>query len=179
MALKRSIDNTQMMDTLKNDGREVRTSSTIAAPRERVFAAWTEPEQLARWWGPNGFTNTFHRFELKPDGIWEFTMHGPDGHDFHNTCLFRRIEPPGYLEFDHLKEMHFYKAMVTFTEVEGSTRIDWTMRFNTPEELAPVRAFIAKANAENMDKLEKELNGSGIPHIGENPVRAGNFPRRP
>lgn len=136
---------------------EVHTSRIIAASRERVFAAWTDPAQLARWWGPKGFTNSFHRFELKPEGIWEFTMHGPDGMDFRNTCVFNRIEPPGYLEFDHLKEMHFYKAMVTFTEEEGGTRINWAMRFNTAEELAPIRSFIVQANEENMDRLAAEL----------------------
>lgn len=137
--------------------REVRTTRIIAAPCERVFAAWTDPAQLASWWGPQGFTNTFHRFELKPEGMWEFTMHGPNGMDFNNTCVFKRIEPPGYLEFDHLKEMHFYKAMVNFTEVEGGTRIDWTMRFNTAEELAPIRGFIEKANEENLDRMERQL----------------------
>lgn len=137
--------------------REVRTSRVIAAPRERVFAAWTDPASLARWWGPKGFTSTFHRFEPEPDGIWEFTMHGPDDRAFRNTCIFTRVEPPGYLEFDHLKEMHFYKAMVRFTEVTGGTEVDWTMRFETAEELAPIRSFIQQANEENMDRLEALL----------------------
>ncbi len=137
--------------------REVRTTRIIAVPRLRIFAAWTDPAQLARWWGPKGFTNTFHRFELKPEGMWEFTMHGPNGMDFQNICVFKRIEPPAFLEFDHLKEMHFYKAMVTFTEEEGGTRIDWTMRFNTAEELAPIRGFIEKANEENLDRMERQL----------------------
>jgi len=147
------------MSIASSTEREVRTSRILAAPRERVFAAWTDPEQLVRWWGPNGSSNTFHRFELKPDGLWEFTMHGPNKMDFNNTCVFKRIEPPGYLEFDHLKEMHFYKAMVTFTEVTEGTLVDWTMRFDTVEELAPIRAFIEKANEENMDKLENLING--------------------
>ena len=140
--------------------RKVHTSRIIQAPRERVFTAWTDPELLVRWWGPNGFTNTFHRFELKPEGMWEFTMHGPNAMDFHNTCVFKRIEPPAYLEFVHLKEMHFYKAMVSFTEVEGGTRVDWIMRFDTAKELAPIRAFIERANEENMDKLESLCTGA-------------------
>ncbi|QQR86330.1 MAG: SRPBCC domain-containing protein [Flavobacteriales bacterium] len=140
--------------------RIVYTSRLIHAPRERVFAAWTDPEQLARWWGPQGFTNTFHRFELKSEGIWEFTMHGPKAMDFNNTCVFKRIEPPAYLEFDHLKEMHFYKAMVTFVEVPEGTRIDWTMHFDTAEELAPIKTFIEKANEENMDKLQELCTGA-------------------
>ncbi len=146
------------MNTMDMEGLEVHSTRTIKAPRERVFAAWTDPDQLARWWGPKGFTNTIHRFELKPEGIWDFTMHGPNGQDFHNTCVFKRIEAPGYLEFDHLKEMHFYKAMVTFTEVAEGTRIDWVMRFDTVEELAPIRNFIARANEENMVKLQALLD---------------------
>lgn len=135
------------------NAREVRTTRIIAALRARVFAAWTDPAQLAPWWGPKGFTNTIHRFELKPEGVREFTRHGPNGKDFHNTCVFKRIEPPGYLEFDHLKEMHFHKAMATFTDVEGDTRIDRTMRFDTEEELAPIRGSIEQANEENLDRL--------------------------
>lgn len=136
--------------------REVHTTRVISAPREKVFAAWTDPEQLVRWWGPNGFTNTFHRFELKPEGLWEFTMHGPPG-NFNNTCVFKRIKAPNYLEFDHLKEMHFYKAMITFTDVDCGTRIHWIMRFDTAEELAPIRPFIEKAKEENMDRLQALL----------------------
>ncbi len=138
--------------------REVHTSRVIAASRDLVFAAWTDPEQLVRWWGPNGFTNTFHRFELEPEGVWEFTMHGPNG-DYNNTCVFKRIEPHTYLEFDHLKEMHFYKAMVTFSEKAEGTRIVWIMRFDTAEELAPIKNFIAQANEENMDKLQTLCTG--------------------
>ena len=145
------------MTTSTTTDREVHTTRNIPATRERVFAAWTDPAILARWYGPNGFTNTFHRFELKPEGVWEFTMHGPNG-DFHNTCVFKRIEPPVNLEVDHLKEMHFYKAMVTFTEVAEGTRVDWTMRFDSAEELAPIKDFIAKANEENMDKLEELIS---------------------
>ncbi|MBK8613699.1 MAG: SRPBCC domain-containing protein [Flavobacteriales bacterium] len=136
---------------------EVRSVRLLSASRDRVFAAWTDPEQLARWWGPKGFTNTFHAFELRPEGLWDFTMHGPNNTGFRNTCLFKRIEPPGYLEFDHLKEMHFYKAMVTLTGTPEGTRIEWTMRFDTVEELAPIRAFIELANEENLDKLEALL----------------------
>ncbi|MBP7513467.1 MAG: SRPBCC domain-containing protein [Flavobacteriales bacterium] len=142
--------------------REVHTTRVIASPRERVFAAWSDPEQLVRWWGPNGFTNTFHHFELEPEGLWEFTMHGPNAMNFNNTCVFKRIEAPSYLEFDHVKEMHFYKAMVTFTDSPDGTRVDWTMRFDTAEELAPIKAFIERANEENMDKLEDHLHGRGM-----------------
>ena len=148
--------------------REVVTTRVVNAPREHVFRAWTDPDILAKWWGPKGFTTTFHTFELKQNGVWEFTMHGPNSMDFHNTCVFREIIPNERLVFDHLKEMHFYHAEVIFSDEAGGshspkasaehrTRIDWSMRFNTGEELEPIRKFIAAANEQNLDKLETEL----------------------
>ncbi|MFZ1331838.1 MAG: SRPBCC domain-containing protein [Flavobacteriales bacterium] len=142
----------EMMNMPTKD-REVVTTLVIGTSRARVFTAWTDPAILSKWWGPKGFTNTFHSFELKPEGIWEFTMHAPDGSDFQNTCVYKRIEAPSYLEFDHLKEMHFYTAMVSFFEVPEGTRIEWIMRFDTAEELVPIRIFIEKANEENMNRL--------------------------
>lgn len=142
---------------LDTSARTIITTRVVRYPRELVFRAWTDPAILALWWGPNGFSNTFHRFELKPEGIWEFTMHGPNKMDFANTCVFRRIEAPSYLEFDHLKEMHFYKCMATFTALPEGTHIEWQMRFDTEQELAPIRNFIARANEENLDRLEQQL----------------------
>ena len=46
--------------------RDVVTTRILDAPRERVFRAWTDPDLLARWWGPEGFTNSFQVFDLKP-----------------------------------------------------------------------------------------------------------------
>ena len=55
---------------------EIRSSRIFNASPEDVFRAWTEPDLLAAWWGPAGFTNTFHEFNPQPGGRWKFTMHG-------------------------------------------------------------------------------------------------------
>ncbi len=60
------------------------TSREIPASVEHVFAAFSDPARLARWWGPAGFTNTFDVCEFKPGGQWSFTMHGPDGANYPN-----------------------------------------------------------------------------------------------
>ena len=62
--------------------REIVSTRVLDAPRELVFRAFSDPDLLARWWGPEGFTNTFHEFDLRPDGAWRFVMHGPDGTDY-------------------------------------------------------------------------------------------------
>jgi uncharacterized protein YndB with AHSA1/START domain len=69
------------------------TQRDFAYPVMDIYAAFAQPEVLARWWGPQGFTNTFHLFEFKKDGQWKFTMHGPDGHDYLNESYFSELIP--------------------------------------------------------------------------------------
>jgi uncharacterized protein YndB with AHSA1/START domain len=53
--------------TLTSD-REIVVTRVIDAPREMVFEAWTDPEQVVQWWGPFGFTTTIHEMEVRPGG---------------------------------------------------------------------------------------------------------------
>jgi len=64
--------------------REITLSRLFDAPREVVFDAWTDPRQIAAWWGPDGFTNTIQEMDVRPGGVWRFVMHGPDGVDYPN-----------------------------------------------------------------------------------------------
>ena len=52
---------------------------TVDAPRDLVWKVWTDAAHIARWWGPNGFTNTIHAMDVRPGGTWCYIMHGPDG----------------------------------------------------------------------------------------------------
>ena len=71
--------------------REVVIESTLNAPRELVWRAWTEADQIAAWWGPNGFTNTVHEMAVQPGGVWRLNMHGPDGTDYPNKIVYREM----------------------------------------------------------------------------------------
>ena len=68
--------------------RSIVLSRMLQAPREQVFELWTSPEHLANWWGPNGFTLTTHEADIRPGGVWRFTMHGPDGVDYPNVLRY-------------------------------------------------------------------------------------------
>lgn len=81
--------------------REIVLTRTVRAPRALVFQAWTQPQRLARWWGPNGFTITTHRFEFHPGGVWQFIMHGPDGQDYANKIVYDEIALPERLVYTH------------------------------------------------------------------------------
>ena len=87
MAAKSSLD-------LQTDPRSIIGIHEFDAPRELVFAAWTDPKHLSQWWGPNGFTTTTSSFDFRPGGIWRFVMHGPDGRDYQNRVTFDEIVPP-------------------------------------------------------------------------------------
>jgi hypothetical protein len=71
--------------------REIRGTRVFDAPRELVWKVWTEPEHIGKWWGPNGFTTTTHKMEVKAGGVWRFVMHGPDGRDYQNKITFIEV----------------------------------------------------------------------------------------
>lgn len=81
--------------------REILIVREYDAVPERVWAAWTDPQQLARWYGPDGFRITTHAWDLRPGGVWRFTMHGPDGADYPNWIRYKDIAPPRRLAYDH------------------------------------------------------------------------------
>ena len=74
------------------------TTRVFDAPRDLVWAAWTDPAHLAQWWGPDGFTTTTSAYDLRPGGTWRFMMHGPDGSDYPNRITFDEIVRPERLD---------------------------------------------------------------------------------
>ena len=140
-----------------SDERTVLNTRTVPYPRELVFKAWTDPGLLAQWWGPNGFTNTFHTFELKPGGKWHFTMHGPDGTDYENLCVFQEIVEPERVVLDHIETVHRFLLTGNFTPVDNGTAIEFRQVFTSADECNRIRSFVTGANEQNLDRLEAVL----------------------
>ena len=132
--------------------RDVVTTRILDAPRERVFRAWTDPDLLARWWGPEGFTNSFQEFELKPGGQWNFIMQGPDGTHFKNESVFLEILAPERIVFDHVSTPRF-RVIVTFEGEGPRTRLSFCMRFGTAAECELVKRFVLEGNEQTFDRL--------------------------
>ncbi len=112
--------------------REIVTTRLINAPRELVWKVWTEPDHIAKWWGPNGFTNTIDEMTVKPGGAWRFMMHGPDGKNYPNEIIFSEVVKPERLVYTHTAPK-FYST-VTFEEQGGKTQLTMRMVFNTAKE---------------------------------------------
>jgi uncharacterized protein YndB with AHSA1/START domain len=71
----------------------------LRARRELVFRAMTEPEELARWWGPRGFTAPSVEVDLRPGGAYRIAMQPPEGDVFHLSGEFREVDPPARLAY--------------------------------------------------------------------------------
>ncbi|GGA14571.1 hypothetical protein GCM10008018_69330 [Paenibacillus marchantiophytorum] len=154
----------EMLDLLGKSLGESNASSfelvsrrKLDAPRSLVYRSWTDPELLAQWWGPDGFTNTFHTFDLKPGGAWEFTMHGPGGADYPNRNVFHEIGPDRIV-LRHEVRPHFILT-ATFEDVGGKTEITFRQTFETEEDYTKLKPICEEANEQNLDRLGLLLKG--------------------
>jgi uncharacterized protein YndB with AHSA1/START domain len=113
--------------------RSIVVTRVFEAPRELVFDAFTDPRHISEWWGPNGFTVTTHSIDVRPGGLWHYTMHGPDGRDYLNKMLYIEVDRPSRLVYDHITGPLF-RSTVTFAP-EGSDRTEVTvhMVLESPE----------------------------------------------
>jgi uncharacterized protein YndB with AHSA1/START domain len=161
------------MDAMTADARtpadrEIVISRLIDAPRELVFDAWTDPEQVVQWWGPRGFTTTTHKMEVKPGGVWRFVMHGPDGRDYQNKITYLEIVPPERLVYSHgggegdLEPISF-QTTVIFVAEGNRTRVTMRSVFRTREQRDHVvKEYGASEGGEqHLARLDEHLGGGG------------------
>ncbi|MBN8284704.1 SRPBCC domain-containing protein [Zoogloea sp.] len=121
-----------------------------------VFAAVKDGKRLARWWGPNGFSNRFEVFEFQPGGRWIFSMIGPDGTVYPNESVFSRIEADRLVVIRHICPPVF-ELTITLEPLDDGTRLEWVQAFSDPSVARAVAHIVAPANEENLDRLGAEL----------------------
>lgn len=151
----------------KNRSNELKITRIYDAPVKLVWEAWTDPAQVAQWWGPRGFTLTTHSKDLRPGGMWHYTMHGPDGVDYENKTKYFEVEECAKLVYDHGgndERAPLFRVTVLFSELKGKTKMEMTMTLPTPEAAEDIRKFIKKAGGESTwDRLAefvgKEITG--------------------
>ncbi|HEX9809288.1 MAG TPA: SRPBCC family protein [Alphaproteobacteria bacterium] len=122
----------------EEEARSIVISRVIDAPRALVFEAWTDPEHLVQWWGPDGFTTTTHAFAFRPGGVWRFVMHGPDGCDYENRITYSEIVEPARIVYSHgggeeVEPVQF-QTTATFEDLGGKTKLTLRMVFPSAEE---------------------------------------------
>ena len=92
--------------------------------------------------------------EVRPGGIWELTMHGPDGTDYLNKSIFREVLPLEKIVYEHVSEPHIM-ATITFEKLGKQTFIHWHMLFDSREEfIEVVKKYKADAGLkQNVEKM--------------------------
>jgi uncharacterized protein YndB with AHSA1/START domain len=136
--------------------RDVVISRTFNAPRELVFAAFTDARHLAAWWGPEGFTTPDARADVRPGGALQLDMHAPDGTVYHGGGTYHEIVPPERLVFsttilgDADEELASFRNTLTLIERNGKTELTLSIRF---EHASP-------AVLHHIDGMEEGWNSS-------------------
>jgi uncharacterized protein YndB with AHSA1/START domain len=137
--------------------RELSIERMLNAPVELVWEVFTQPGHIAKWWGPNGFTNTIHTMDVRPGGAWDFVMHGPNGQDFNNRAIYREIVLCKKIVFDHFAPN--FTTTILFEPMGDKTGLKWHMLFETAELFeAVVKAHnAAEGLKQNIEKLNQYL----------------------
>ena len=155
---------TIMNNTTSTPDREIVETRIFDAPRKLVFKVWTEAEHIAKWWGPDGFTNTIHIMDVRPGGIWNLTMHGPDGTDYINKMIYTKIINQELIVYKHdatlENEAGEFETTVIFEEQGNKTKLTMRMVFNSKAErdLVVEKYGAVEGLSQNLRRLNEYLS---------------------
>lgn len=136
---------------------ELVLTRTFDARRELVFKVWTDPKHIAHWWGPTGFTTTVHEMNVRPGGVWRYSMRGPDGKDYPFNGEYVEVVAPERLVFvGTIHEVHNHKVWteILFAADEDKTKITVRQLYSFESDAtrgAPIGWSM------QLDRLEKYL----------------------
>ncbi|MCF1707237.1 SRPBCC domain-containing protein [Tabrizicola sp. J26] len=114
------------------EDRQITLSRLIRAPQSRVWQAWTDPQLLPQWFGPEGYSCQTKEIDLREGGVWRFDMIGPDGKVWANRHRITRHDPERRIEFildsddDASPRM---QVVVTMEPEADGTRLTQVMTF--------------------------------------------------
>lgn len=137
----------------------VRLRQTIAASRDDVFDAFTEPEQIREWWGPGAFTCPRAEIDLRTGGRYRLEMRSPEGHEMAVVGTYEVVERPHRLVFTWRWEgipdgEPESLVSVEFRDADGDTEVVVTHgRFPAGHETADYR----NGWTSGLEKLERFL----------------------
>lgn len=141
-----------------NQPNTFQTQRNFSVKPSEIFEALSDPARLSKWWGPNGFTNTFEVFEFREGGNWQFLMNGPDGSSYPNQCVFLEVVENKKIVIQHINQPHFTLTIELSTN-NGETQLLWTQEFEDSKIANAMKQIVTQANEENLDRLELNLNG--------------------
>ena len=145
--------------------QEITITRVFDAPREVVWKAWTEPEQLARWWGMAGWTNPFEKItmDVKPGGEFRVTsVSDGDGSEMTIVGVYREVVEPERLVFEEPAEDAWHEgatSVLSLTDL-GDGRTEMVVR-TTIQTTEDMRAVAEAGMSKSFERLAEYLAGSG------------------
>jgi uncharacterized protein YndB with AHSA1/START domain len=145
--------------------QEITITRVFDAPRELVWKAWTEPEQLARWWGASGWTNPLEKItmDVRPEGEFSVTsVSDADGTEMSITGVYREVVEPERLVFEEPAEGAWHDgatSVLTLTDLgDGRTEMVVRTTIRTTEDM---RAVAEAGMSTSFERLAEHLSGAG------------------
>ena len=127
------------MQGIKSDtaDRELIFSRIIDAHVSLVWEIWTKVEHIKNWWGPDGFTNTIFKMDVRTGGVWDLIMHSPEGIDYKHKCIFKKVIKNKLIIYEQLTDPK-YVATVKFESRGDKTYLYWELLFESREYMLEV-----------------------------------------
>jgi len=142
---------------MESNPKEIYSERELEVPVSKLYEAFSNPTILKKWWGPEGFSNTIHEFDLRPGGKWLLTMHGPEKGNYENSSVFTEVVPLEKVAWTR-KSQPWFDMEIEFVKLDTSlSKISFRMIFNTAEECNKIKKFAGPKNEENFDRLENVL----------------------
>jgi uncharacterized protein YndB with AHSA1/START domain len=152
--------------------QELRLTRILGAPRSLVFKAWTDPKQVARWWGPRGFTNPVCELDARVGGLIRIDMRGPNGTVYPMKGIFHEIVEPERLVFtstaledEYGKPLLEILNTIMFEDFNGITKLTLHARLVTKDfkltpQLAAALAGMEQGWSESLYRLADDVDNS-------------------
>ncbi len=141
--------------------REIVTERIFDAPRERVYAAYTDPELIVQWWGLRSTTTIVDRIDVRPGGDWRFIERNSDGSETAFRGTYREVTPPERLvhtfEWEGMPG-HVLVETVTFEDLGERTKLITHSLFHTGEERdGMIASGMEGGQSESYERLDELL----------------------
>ena len=163
-------DNQPITTIATPSDREIKVTRRFNAPRALVWKAWTQPEYLAQWWGPQGWSLPVCNVDLRPGGKWRYCMAGPQGEESCGMAIYHEIVEPERLVYtDYFADaqgnpipgMPESRMTVHLTENDGRTLLNSTALYPTKEDRDRViQMGMQEGMTESLNRLDEFLHNA-------------------
>lgn len=153
------------------DGQTLIMERVFNAPRELVFSAHGDPDRIAQWWGPRGWSLSHNQMDFRPRGTWHYCMQGPAGEESWGLTTYKEIVEPHRIVYTDVfsdsegnvaEGMPEMQVISEFSDEGGKTRLTSRTRFASIEDLNKVIEMgVEEGAAETWDRLAEYVEKAG------------------